>query len=184
MSMKNITHFDGPKMVLVPLDFSEHSRRALDCAISLAQPFNATIHLLHVVEALVFPPDVEVVDSAALAAQLNEEAAKSLEKWSKEASSRAVIEEDLRAGTPYREIIDAADETKADLIIMGTQGRTGLTRLLIGSTAERVVRHAHCPVLVVRERNPQTRKKRPIRPKQVSRARSDQEFQIGDSWVF
>ena len=140
------------RRVLVPVDFSEPSRKALRYALSLAKPFNAEIRLLHVVEALVLPPDVEVVDLAAFARTLNDEAAKCLSKWRKEVASEAPVEEELRAGTPYREIVAAAGEMHTDLIVMGTHGRTGLAGVLIGSTAERVVHQAPCPVLVVRER--------------------------------
>lgn len=150
-SMKNHSHFRLSRIV-VPVDFSEPSRKALHYAVSLAKSFNAQIRLLHVVEAVVFPPDTMVVETAALAARLNEEARRCLSAWRKEVDSEIVVEDDLRAGTPYREIIEAANETKSDLIVLGTHGRTGLTRMLIGSTAERVVRHAACPVLVVRER--------------------------------
>jgi K+-sensing histidine kinase KdpD len=62
------------------------------------------------------------------------------------------VVEVLRAGSPYREIIEVAEQSDVDLIILGTHGRTGLSRLVIGSTAERVVRHAPCPALVVRQR--------------------------------
>ena len=140
------------KKIVVPVDFSEHSRHALRHAIALAKPFEAEIILVHVVEALVIPPDVEVVELAALAARLNDEAARLLTQWRKQVAAQATVKEDLRAGTPYQQIIEAASEQEADLIVMGTHGRSGLTRLVIGSTAERVVRQAPCPVLVVRER--------------------------------
>ncbi len=141
------------KRVLVPVDFSEPSRKALDYALSLARPFDAEVRLLHVVEALVLPPDVEVLDLEAFAATLNSEAAKCLSKWREEVAARGPVTEELRAGTPYREIVDAARERNTDLIIMGTRGRTGLAGVLMGSTAERVMHHAPCPVLVVRERS-------------------------------
>lgn len=141
------------KQVLVPVDFSESSRRALHFALLLTRPFNSEIRLLHVVEALVLPPDVEVVDTAAFAEALNDEAAKCLAKWREEvAAHKAPVQPELRAGTPYREIVEAAGERPTDLIILGTRGRTGLAGALLGSTAERVMRHAPCPVLVVRER--------------------------------
>src|SRR5579885_298666 len=128
------------KRFLVPVDFSAPSRQALDYAILLAKPFEAEIILLHVVETVLPPPDVVIVNSAEFAAALNEEAAKCLSKWRKEVATRAPVEELLLTGTPYREIVDAGDTSKADLIIMGTRGRSGLARWLIGSTAERVVR--------------------------------------------
>ncbi|MDB6020587.1 MAG: Stress protein UspA-like protein [Pedosphaera sp.] len=140
------------KTILVPVDFSEPSRSALQCASALAKPFNAEIILLHVVESVLPPPDDFIVDSAALAAALSDDAAHRLAEWHRQFAAHARLQEMLRVGTPYREIVDAADEADADLIVLGTHGRTGLTRLLIGSTAERVVRDAHCPVLVARER--------------------------------
>ena len=143
-------HFEL-KRVLVPVDFSEPSRKALYYALWLARPFDAEVRLLHVVEALVLPPDVEVLDLEVFARTLNDEAAKCLSKWRKEVASESPVEEELRAGTPYREIVAAAGERNMDLIVMGP-GRTGLAGLLIGSTAERVAHHAPCPVLVVRER--------------------------------
>ncbi|MDB6064697.1 MAG: putative universal stress protein [Pedosphaera sp.] len=145
------------KKILVPVDFSEPSRKALHYAISLAKPFKAEILLVHVVESVLPPPDAVIVESAALAAALNKEAAKRLSEWRKKAASLAPVREILLTGAPYREIVDFADQSKADLIVLGTHGRTGLTRLLIGSTAERVMRHAPCPVLVVREREHEAR---------------------------
>ncbi len=156
------------------MDFSKPSRKALHYAVSLAKSFNAQIRLLHVVEAVVFQPDTMVVETAALAARLNEEARRCLSAWRKEVASEIVVKDDLRAGTPYREIIEAASETKSDLIVLGTHGRTGLTRLLIGSTAERVVRHAACPVLVVRDRRlgPQANSKESLFHKEKRRRKA------------
>ncbi len=151
--MEVLSSFDL-KRVLVPVDFSEPSRQALRYALSLAKSFNAEIRLLHVVEAVVLPPDVAVVNPAALAEALSEEAAKCLSKWREEAAAEGPVLEELRAGTPPREIVEAAGESAVDLIIMGTHGRTGLPGVLIGSTAERVIHQAPCPVLVVRERRP------------------------------
>jgi universal stress protein A len=145
------------KKIMVPVDFSEPSRKALHYAVALTKPFHAEIILTHVVESVLPPPDDFIVDSAKLAAALNEEAARRLAEWHRQISSRAKVEELLLSGTPYREIVDAADQTHADLIVMGTHGRTRLARLLIGSNAERVVRDAHCPVLVVRERKTESR---------------------------
>jgi universal stress protein A len=145
------------KKILVPVDFSEPSRKALHYAISLAKPFKAEILLVHVVESVLPPPDAVIVESAALAAALNEEAAKRLSEWRKKAASQAKVQEVLLTGTPYREIVDTAGQSKTDLIVLGTHGRTGLTRLLIGSTAERVMHQAPCPVLVVRERESEVR---------------------------
>lgn len=135
--------------ILVPVDFSEPSRKALHYAISFAQQFNAKIFLVHVLETFVAP---EVVESGLLNTQIRESASGQLTQWQKEAARHTETTIDLRQGSPHWEIVRAADERNINLIIVGTHGRTGLSHLFIGSTAERVVRHAPCPVMVVRER--------------------------------
>jgi universal stress protein A len=138
------------KKILVPIDFSEPSRKALQYAISFAKQFSAEISLLHVVETVPMPEAV-VTDSGLMNLQLRDVAKTQLAKWRKEIPY-AAVKTAISDGIPFREIVRAADERNTDLIILGTQGRTGLSHLFIGSTAERVVRHASCPVMVVRER--------------------------------
>jgi universal stress protein A len=138
------------KRILVPIDFSEQSQKALHYAISFAKQFNAEIFLLHVVET-VPTPEVAIAESGVLNFRLRDEAKRELSDWRKEVP-HAAVKTAIYAGIPFREIVRAADEHNTDLIILGTQGRTGLSHLFIGSTAERVVRHAPCPVMVVRER--------------------------------
>jgi universal stress protein A len=142
------------KRILLPVDFSESSRKALEYALSFARQFNAEMLLLHVIETVVPPsPEMVVLESEALTAKLHAEAAKRLSEWRKQVASQASVKAVVRNGiSAHREIVDAARENNVDLIILGTHGRTGLAHLFIGSTAERVVRHAPCPVLVVRER--------------------------------
>jgi nucleotide-binding universal stress UspA family protein len=150
--MKNNLQFEIRKL-LVPVDFSETSRSALHYAVSLAKPFKAEILLLHVVEPVTAPaPDFMVTETVELALRLQEEAVRLLHQWRIEVAGESVIKEVVRTGSPYYEIVEAADEHNADLIVLGTHGRTGLAHLLLGSTAERVVHHSHCPVLVVRNR--------------------------------
>jgi universal stress protein A len=140
------------KRILVPIDFSAASRKAAQYAVAFAKQFNAEVMLLHVVETLPLPSESFLFEMGTLDAKSREEAAKQLSLWRNEllseVRSKAVVRDHTSA--PH-EIVTAAAETNADLIVMGTQGRTGLAHLLIGSTAERVVRYAHCPVLVVRE---------------------------------
>jgi len=139
--------------LMVPIDFSETSRRALHYAIALAAPFKAEIILVHVVEPVMPPPpDFTFTPTVEFALRLQEEAVRVVHEWRNEAAPAASVKEVVRTGSPYHEIVEAADEHHADLIILGTHGRTGLAHLLLGSTAELVVRHADCPVLVVRER--------------------------------
>jgi nucleotide-binding universal stress UspA family protein len=140
------------KSILVPLDFSPPSRQALDYAVSVAQQFGAKLTLLNVVEPVATP------DFAATFPLMMEEdrvmaaAKKDLERAAKEARvPREIVEKVLvRFGRSFNEITEAARTLKVDLIIISTHGYTGLKHALLGSTTERVVRHAPCPVLVVR----------------------------------
>ena len=144
------------KKILVPIDFSEPSRKAMQYALSFARQFNAELLLLHVVEftPLTDPaPPLPVLQDEMTRVTMHESAAKRLAEWRNEISTHVAVKASVRDGiSPHAEIVKAATEGNIDLIILGTQGRTGLAHLLIGSTAERVVRHAPCPVLVVRER--------------------------------
>jgi len=140
------------KHILVPVDFSDCPRKALQYGASFARQFNADVTLLHVVVAVPLPPQMLVFEAETLSAKYHEQAAKQLSEWRKEIMSRATVKATVRAGTAaHQEIIAAAHECNCDLIVIGSHGRTGLARMLTGSTAERVVRHAPCPVLVVRE---------------------------------
>jgi nucleotide-binding universal stress UspA family protein len=144
------------KKILVPIDFSETSRKAMQYGLSFARQFTAELLLLHVVESapLAAPaPPFPVIQDETTRATLHESAAKQLAGWRNEIGTQVAVKASVREGvSPHAEIVKAATDGNIDLIILGTQGRTGLAHLLIGSTAERVVQHAPCPVLVVRER--------------------------------
>ena len=142
------------KSILVPIDFSPPSKKALAYAVPFAQQFGAKVTLLHVVE-LVATPDF--ANSFPLVMENDKVLAVSqgrLEHVIKEeAIVPMLIEKTLvRYGRSFHEIAEAARMLKVDLIIISTHGYTGLKHALLGSTTERVVRHAPCPVLVVRER--------------------------------
>ena len=142
------------RKILVPIDFSEPSRKALAYATSFAKQFNAELLLFHAVPLLPMPAPI-YLDQGETEARLHEEATKQLAQWQKELSSQVSVSAKavVRHGTnAYDQIVTAATEYNIDLIILGTHGRAGAARWFIGSTAERVVRHAPCPVLVVRER--------------------------------
>lgn len=134
--------------VLVPVDFSPHSKKALGYALGLAKRFGAEVTLLHVVEQIFYPSDwiypFTTVDFPARCEALIKEA----KSWLKEESG--TNEPVVLLGNPWREIVDLAKKRKMDLIIIGTHGHTGLKHALLGSVAEKVVRHASCPVLTVR----------------------------------
>ena len=137
--------------ILVPIDFSEASRQAVAFAVPLAGKFGATITLLHVVQPVIYP---DVVGPWVVSEQLVSKASsKELAAWGKKLLPAALLKTTVvRFGQPYHEIAEAARAQKVDLLIITTRGRTGLQRALLGSTAERVLRHAPCPVLTVRVR--------------------------------
>jgi nucleotide-binding universal stress UspA family protein len=146
----NPLHFKIEK-ILVPLDFSAASMRALDYAVELAKPFRAAIDLIHVH----LPDEASPVAGAG---HLLLQSAEAIERLNEELTGihrkrmPAFRPESchIRGGVPYQEIIRLAREIGVDLIVLSTRGHSGLKHLLLGSTAERVVRTARCPVLVVR----------------------------------
>jgi nucleotide-binding universal stress UspA family protein len=134
--------------VLVPTDFSEISRRALEYAKAIAKLGNSELLLVHVTPPanLITPPEAAWVDLAEV---------QSLEEEQLEQSGAALRSEGFLAqaisltGALYEELLSAVKRYKADLIVLGTHGKKGLERLLLGSDAEAVLRQAHCPVLSV-----------------------------------
>jgi nucleotide-binding universal stress UspA family protein len=141
------------KSILVPIDFSKPAEKALDYAISLAKQFGAKLTLLSVIEP--FPtPDFAYYPLVMENDKVVAETKKRLEQVPVKAGVKAELVEKLlvRNGVPFREITDAARMLKVDLIVISTHGYSGLAHVFMGSTAERVVRHAECPVLVVRGR--------------------------------
>src|SRR5581483_3841212 len=142
-----------PKQILVPIDFSECSASALDYALMLARNFHARLVLLQVVEPAVYP------DSYLMAPTTMEETNNNLMTASRDrlaavrqqpALQGIAVELLVRMGRAQSEIPDTAKATGSDLIVMGTHGHGGLKHALLGGTAERVIRHSHCPVLTVR----------------------------------
>jgi nucleotide-binding universal stress UspA family protein len=143
--------------ILVPVDFSEPSRAALDYAATLARTFGATLDVLHVWEAPSFAPRASgMVSLSAGEPSLNElvqrNANEALDDFVEEARKRGISIQSARTemGVPWHTIVNVAETGNYDLVVLGTHGRTGLPRVLLGSVAENVVRHAHCPVMTVR----------------------------------
>jgi nucleotide-binding universal stress UspA family protein len=144
-----------PKVILVPTDFSDPSNEALAYAKDLAETFNASIHLLHVVEnPLAQPWALETYDMSldAVLADFKAYGQQQLEK-TMPAPDRKKYNAELAigVGSPFSEIRDYANAHHVDLIVMGTHGRGGLAHAMLGSVAERVVRYAPCPVLTIRQ---------------------------------
>jgi nucleotide-binding universal stress UspA family protein/mono/diheme cytochrome c family protein len=141
------------KRIVVPLDFSADSARALDYALVLARKFDATLHLVHVCEVptMMTPSlDAYAIAYADWSQRLGEEAERELNRWRMAITDVAVTTEVL-FGTPAPAIVEAARANQVDLIVMGTHGHGAMMHMLMGNVAERVVRTAHCPVLTVRE---------------------------------
>jgi nucleotide-binding universal stress UspA family protein len=143
------------KRILVPTDFTDPSNEALEAAVTLGRESGATLDLVHVaVEAAYpLPPPVDV-------ATLPIDMGKVLDRSNEglEVEERRVREAGLQCetttliGRPDLEILRRARETRADLIVMGTHGRSGLAHALFGSNVDRVVQHAPCPVLILPKR--------------------------------
>lgn len=142
--------------ILVPLDFSEHSERALDAAIELAKKFSASIDVLHsyrISYSGVLP--FGDVFPAALYADVRKHATEELDK-ARDTVKKAGVEcaAHLSEDDASHAIVHAAEELSSDLIVMGTHGRTGLEHIALGSVAERTVRTAPCPVLTMNQSRP------------------------------
>jgi universal stress protein A len=143
----------GFKRILVPTDFSKPSLKALRYAVRFAEQSGAAIFLVYVLEQPAFMHDLESFPVALPEAELVKGAReKLLSLAAAEIEELVPVKVQVRVGKPFREIAALARQTDTDLIVIATHGRTGLNRMLLGSTAELVVRHAPCPVLVVRER--------------------------------
>ncbi|MBI5252578.1 MAG: universal stress protein [Desulfomonile tiedjei] len=144
-----------PKKILYCSDFSENSERAAQLALSFASAFGSDLLIVNVINtrflrhpALIdLPVYGEALDTVEKTAQ--ERLDEVGEKFRREVPTTKTFS---RVGIPGEEIVKLAEQESADLIIMGTHGRTGLSHLLVGSTAETVVRRASCPVLTVRSR--------------------------------
>jgi universal stress protein A len=141
------------RRILCPVDFSETSRAALRYAVDLGLRYEAEIILLHVIQPPEFAlPEGMVVAGADVFASLQRDVEEALHDWRTEAErlgARAVTI-DTAVGATHPEIARYVDDHGVDLVVIGTHGRTGIAHTLLGSTAEKVVRHTRCPVLTVR----------------------------------
>ncbi len=142
------------KKILVPIDFSDYSKKALKYTIDFAKQFNAEIILVYVIEPLMYPADLSmgqmIIPQSTV--DLGEKSKAELEVLAKnEIGDLLNFDTIVKTGKPFIEIIETAAETDSDLIIISTHGHTGVEHLLFGSTSEKVVRKAPCPVLTLRE---------------------------------
>ena len=143
------------RTILLPTDFSECGNYALSYAASLARTFGATIICINVIEPIVptvgYSGMTGPLPIADIAEQLEDSAERELPKLAEcEECAGLAVEELVVHGDAASEIVRVAKERQVDLIVIASHGRTGLGRIIFGSTAESVVRHASCPVLVVK----------------------------------
>lgn len=142
------------KKILVPIDFSDYSKSALKYAQEFSKFFDAEIILIYVVEPMVYPPDFSMGQIAipTIDIELDKRAKEELEKLARnEIQPNTKFQIIIKTGKPFVEIIQTASELDVDLIIIATHGHSGVEHILFGSTAEKVVRKAPCPVLTLRE---------------------------------
>ncbi len=143
-----------PGKIVVALEFSETGRAALDAAIALAKDMRSSLVLVHAFQRAFMAPDLSPVTAARvqdLEGRLEEDDAIALStEWAARARDAGLnVETETAEGGAAKVIVDAGRRHDAQLIVVGTHGRTGLARLVAGSVAEVVVRHADRPVLVV-----------------------------------
>jgi nucleotide-binding universal stress UspA family protein len=144
----------APSRILVPVDLSEGSRGLIDYALQLSKPFNAELEIIHAWEPPQYvAPDLLVAapgwNSQSLEQVAVDAATKELNELVKAVESPRPIKHRVVVGEAASTALRIAEEGKHDLIIMGTHGRRGLPRLLLGSVAQKIVARAHCPVLTV-----------------------------------
>ena len=142
------------KKVLFPTDFSKPADKAFEYAVFLASSHKADLALLHVVDQLhgfTYYYEFLPIAPMEIAERMATRAHQDLQALIDRINGAVTATEAVREGKPWVEICEAAKDEKADIIVIGSHGRTGISHVLIGSVAETVVRHASCPVLVVRE---------------------------------
>ncbi len=141
------------KRILLPTDFSDCAKHAMKYALDFAVERKAKLYILHVIQELSIPAGTEEVmyPVAQIYEDMEREAKKNIHRLvPKRFKEKVRVENIIIRGTPYLEIIKAAKKYDIDLITIATHGRTGISHVLLGSTAEKVVRKAPCPVLCVK----------------------------------
>lgn len=143
--------------ILLAIDGSPPSEAAIEEVRERPWPTPSTVRILSVIQPYV-PPATEIVLAGATLQEIRERQATEADQLVKQAGERITapgrlsVETTIAEGDPRTAIVDEADEWQADLIVVGSHGRTGLKRLMLGSVAQSVVAHAHCSVEVVRHR--------------------------------
>jgi len=141
------------KKILVPIDFSDYSKNALRYSEEVARIYNAKLYLVYVIEPVIYPADFSMGQVAlpSMDIEMNTRAKEELDNLAKKELPGLEVKTIIKTGKPFVEIIETASQEDIDLIIIATHGHTGVEHILFGSTAEKVVRKAPCPVLTLRE---------------------------------
>ncbi|MCR4289767.1 MAG: universal stress protein [Candidatus Scalindua sp.] len=147
--------FTGFKRIIVPIDFSDCSRKALEYAVSIARSHNSRLTILHVYEKSFVEPYVNAANSEEKADEIMKEIERvnesKYDEFLKTVDLNGVeYEKLLKKGIAETDIVEIAMEQQANLIVMGTHGRSGIKHMLIGNTAEQVVRTVHCDIIIVK----------------------------------
>lgn len=138
------------KKILVAIDGEPIAAHAADIGAELARLAGAEMAFVHVIDAALINAADTGIQPAVLAASAKEDARKLINDFRKRLPQPLTALEFVQIGSPLAEIVNAAKDWPADLIVIGSHGRGGIKRALLGSVAEGVMRHAPCPVLVVR----------------------------------
>ena len=142
----------GFRKILIPIDFSTHSSRALQTGIELAKTFGAKLHLLHCYQinvGAISPYGLVIPES--FDRDIREAATRQLAQWREKVTAQKIeVEAEVSPMFPSEAIASTAERIGADLIVMGTRGLSGVKHVMLGSVAERTVRIAPCPVLTVK----------------------------------
>jgi nucleotide-binding universal stress UspA family protein len=167
------------RRILVPTDFSDAAQNGLDYAVGLAKAFAAEVFLLFVVEPVYYATPADLYGASANLSMLLEEqkriAREQIARLGRQIKRREVrFRSSIETGVPYEVITETARKQRCDLIVMATHGRTGLSHLLLGSVAEKVVRTATCPVLTVRGKPKKNASNRHFRAPKRMNTKKDQ----------
>lgn len=145
-----------PKNILVPTDFSEPALIALEHAKDIARSNNATLHIVHAIEPIIYPaewgfPSTEFAQAGQYLAEMSSQQLQKIAD-TLTAEGFGIKTQTLQGGGASGEIVEYAEANGIDLIVIATHGRSGLEHFFLGSTTERVLRRATCPVLTVRRK--------------------------------
>jgi nucleotide-binding universal stress UspA family protein len=152
------------KRILCPVDLSGFSLAALKLAVNVADASGATLDILHVIFDDIYLTEITQTDPALIDAYATEPQRRAKALRATEEHSEVLVKQfchdvvqhhgkiryHVRRGDPFEEILETTEDLMTDLVVLATHGRTGIKRLVIGSVAEKIVRHARCPVMTVK----------------------------------